>query len=182
MSALEKAKDVGRVAPAGSVGSGFRYARMHPDQNGGVYIVMATNRPISVGELYHGTRSRDYPIGIVTRTWTRTATVQVCSMEHARSSSTSRVNWRSSTIARSRCGWLTCAGRSNRFDKNRPGIVETETGISSFPAAHESRLHADYQCRLLGKVRPAQRSAKSETGVYPVAARRNRSTGCSRRR
>jgi hypothetical protein len=66
VSAVEKAKDVGRVAPTGSVGTGFRIARMHPDQNGGTYIVMATNRPISIGELYHGTRSRDYPIGIVT--------------------------------------------------------------------------------------------------------------------
>jgi len=52
VSALEKAQDVGRVAPTGSVGSGFR-------------IVMATNRPISFGELSNSSRSRDYPIGIV---------------------------------------------------------------------------------------------------------------------
>jgi hypothetical protein len=65
VSALEKAQDVGRVAPTGSVGSGFRIARVHPDKNGGVRITMATNRPISFGELSNSSRSRDYPIGIV---------------------------------------------------------------------------------------------------------------------
>jgi hypothetical protein len=65
VSALEKAQDVGRVAPTGSVGTGFRIVRVHPDKNGGVRITMATNRPISFGELFNNTRSRDYPIGIV---------------------------------------------------------------------------------------------------------------------
>ncbi len=66
VSALENAKDVGRVAPTGSVGSGFRIARVHPGKDGGATIVMVTNRPISFGELYKGTRSTDYPFGIVT--------------------------------------------------------------------------------------------------------------------
>ncbi len=66
VSALEKAQDLGRVAPTGSVGTGFRIARVHPDKNGGVHIVLATNRPISFGELSNSSRSRDYPIGIVT--------------------------------------------------------------------------------------------------------------------
>jgi hypothetical protein len=65
VSALEKAQDLGRVAPTGSVGTGFRIARVQADKNGGVRIVLATNRPISFGELANGTRSRDYPIGIV---------------------------------------------------------------------------------------------------------------------
>jgi hypothetical protein len=65
VSALEKAQDLGRVAPTGSVGTGFRIARVQTDKNGGVRIVMATNRPISFGELSNSTRSRDYPIGIV---------------------------------------------------------------------------------------------------------------------
>lgn len=65
VSALEKAQDLGRVAPTGSVGTGFRIVRVHSDKNGGAHITMATNRPISFGELANGTRSRDYPIGIV---------------------------------------------------------------------------------------------------------------------
>ena len=66
VNALEKAGDVGRVAPVGSVGSSFRIVRIHPQKDGVAHIIMATNRPMSFGELYQGTRSRDYPIGIVT--------------------------------------------------------------------------------------------------------------------
>lgn len=66
VSALEKQNDLGRVAPVGSVGSGFRYVRAKKTADGGLQITMATNRPISFGELYNSTRSRDYPIGIVT--------------------------------------------------------------------------------------------------------------------
>lgn len=66
VSALEKAQDVGRVAPVGTTGTGFRIVRLESQQDGGTHIIMATNRPISFRELYQGTRSRDYPIGIVT--------------------------------------------------------------------------------------------------------------------
>lgn len=66
VSALEKAKDVGRVSPTGSVGSGFRYARADKTPDGGWHITLATNRPISFGELYNSTRSTQYPIGLVT--------------------------------------------------------------------------------------------------------------------
>lgn len=65
VSAMEKAQDVGRLSPVGFVGSGFRFARYTPAANGGVHIVMVTNRPIAFGELYGGTRSRDYQFGIV---------------------------------------------------------------------------------------------------------------------
>ena len=66
VSALEKAQDVGRVAPVGATGTGFRIVRLESQQDGGTHIIMATNRPISFRELYQGTRSRDYPIGVVT--------------------------------------------------------------------------------------------------------------------
>ena len=65
VSALEDVKDKGRVAPAGSVGTGIRVVRIHPTKDGGQHIVLATNRPISFPELYNGTRSTDYKIGIV---------------------------------------------------------------------------------------------------------------------
>ena len=63
--AMEKSDDVGRLAPTGFVGSGFRFARYKSTSNGGLHIVMVTNRPMSFGELYNGTRSTDYQFGIV---------------------------------------------------------------------------------------------------------------------
>jgi hypothetical protein len=65
VSALGKIKDKGRVSPTGSVGTGFRFVRISPTKDGGQHIVMATDRPISFGELYDMTRSTQYKIGIV---------------------------------------------------------------------------------------------------------------------
>jgi hypothetical protein len=65
VSALEDIKDKGRIAPTGSVGIGMKVVRIRPGKNGGEHIVLVTNRPIAFGELYNGTRSRDYPIGVV---------------------------------------------------------------------------------------------------------------------
>jgi hypothetical protein len=64
VSAMEKASDVGRLSPTGFVGSSFRYARYRPTANGGLHIVMVTNRPMSFGELYRGNRSTTYQFGI----------------------------------------------------------------------------------------------------------------------
>ena len=63
--AMEKTGDVGRLAPTGFVGSGFRFARYRPTANGGLHIVMVTNRPMAFGEVYNQTRSTDYQFGIV---------------------------------------------------------------------------------------------------------------------
>ena len=65
VSALEGISDKGRFAPTGSVGTGMRVARIHTTKDGGQHIVLATNRPISFPELYNGTRSTNYKIGIV---------------------------------------------------------------------------------------------------------------------
>jgi hypothetical protein len=65
VSAMEKTADVGRLSPSGFVGSGFRFARYRPTANGGLHIVMVTNRPMSFGEVYHSGRSMDYQFGIV---------------------------------------------------------------------------------------------------------------------
>jgi hypothetical protein len=65
LKALEKTKDVGRLSPTGFVGAGFRIARYRPTPGGGLHIVMVTNRPIALGELYNGTRSTNYKFGIV---------------------------------------------------------------------------------------------------------------------
>jgi hypothetical protein len=63
--AMEKTKDVGRLSPTGFVGSGIRMARYRPAPDGGLRIVMVTNRPMSFGELYRGSRSTDYQFGIL---------------------------------------------------------------------------------------------------------------------
>ena len=65
VSAMEKTSDVGRLSPTGFVGSGFRFARYRPRPDGGLHIVMATNRPMSFGELYRSNRSTQYQFGIV---------------------------------------------------------------------------------------------------------------------
>ena len=65
VSAMEKINDVGRLSPTGFVGSGFRFARYRPAANGGLHIVMVTNRPMSFGELYRSGRSTDYQFGII---------------------------------------------------------------------------------------------------------------------
>ena len=51
VSALENIKDKGRVSPWGSVGTGMRFVRIRPTKDGGLHIVLATNRPISFPEL-----------------------------------------------------------------------------------------------------------------------------------
>jgi hypothetical protein len=66
VSAMQNMKDMGRVSPTGSVGVGMRVVRIHHNGQGGQHIVLATDRPISFGELYNATRSRDYPIAILT--------------------------------------------------------------------------------------------------------------------
>lgn len=66
VSALEDTKDIGRVSPTASTGTGMRFVRIRPNKIGGQHIVLATNRPFAFGELYNGTRSLDYPIGILT--------------------------------------------------------------------------------------------------------------------
>jgi hypothetical protein len=65
VSMMEKTEDVGRLSPAGFVGSGFRLARYRPTPNDGLHIVMVTNRPMSFGELYRSGRSTDYQFGIL---------------------------------------------------------------------------------------------------------------------
>ena len=64
VKAMAKASEVGRSSPTGYVGSSFSFARYTPTANGGLHIVLASDRPMSFVEVYHGTRSRDYPFGI----------------------------------------------------------------------------------------------------------------------
>lgn len=65
VSAMEDMKDVGRVAPDRSVGTGMRVVQIRAGKDGGEHIVLVANRPITFAELYQSTRSRDYPFAIV---------------------------------------------------------------------------------------------------------------------
>ena len=65
VSAMEKTDGVGRLSPTGFVGTTFRFAQYSTTANGGLHVVMVTNRPMSFGELYRSTRSTDYQFGIV---------------------------------------------------------------------------------------------------------------------
>jgi hypothetical protein len=65
VKAMENMKDLGRISPAASVGTGVRMVRIRPGKSGGQHIVLVTNRPIKFGEVYNSTRTRDYPFGIV---------------------------------------------------------------------------------------------------------------------
>jgi hypothetical protein len=64
VKAMDKTEDVGRVSPTGYVGSGYRFARFRKTANGGLHIVLATNRPMGFGEVYNSGRSMDYPFSI----------------------------------------------------------------------------------------------------------------------
>jgi hypothetical protein len=65
VSKMQGMPDLGRVAPTGTVGVGMRVVRIRKNNLGGLHIVMATDRPISFGELYNATRSTQYPIALL---------------------------------------------------------------------------------------------------------------------
>ena len=65
LKVVEDMKDKGRVRPRASVGTGMRVVRVRPTRDGGERIVLVTDRPISIGEVYGNTRSRDYPFAVV---------------------------------------------------------------------------------------------------------------------
>jgi hypothetical protein len=62
--AMDKTEDVGRVSPTGFVGYGFRFARFKQTANGGLHIVLVTNRPMNFGEVYNSGRSVDYQFSV----------------------------------------------------------------------------------------------------------------------
>jgi hypothetical protein len=102
VSALEGIKDKGRFAPTGSVGTGMRVVRIHPTKDGGQHIVLATNRPISFPELYNGTRSTQYKIGIVE-----------LNVDKDGKGTGTFSPWKSSTTGRSLFASPTCIGKNN---------------------------------------------------------------------
>lgn len=65
VSALEDMKPKGRVRFAsGGVGNDVKYIMELPSENGR-RIRLVTDRNLAFGELFHGTRSRDYSVGAI---------------------------------------------------------------------------------------------------------------------
>jgi hypothetical protein len=65
VKSLEKAKEVGRIAPTGFVGASFQIARIRESKDGSRQIILVANRPLNFYELRAGTRTTDYPFTIV---------------------------------------------------------------------------------------------------------------------
>lgn len=64
-SAMNNMKEKGRITPVSSVGTSMSVVRIRPSANGGQHIVLATARPITMAEMTHSTRSRDYKFAIL---------------------------------------------------------------------------------------------------------------------
>ena len=62
LKALEKMKPKGRIALEGRVGNDVKYIIALPSKEGRRFRLV-TDRNLAFGELYNGTRSRDYDIG-----------------------------------------------------------------------------------------------------------------------
>jgi hypothetical protein len=65
LASLQKAKPVGRIHTAGSLGWDLRFAYQYPLPTGGRRIVIGTDRPLSFYEAANRPRSVDYPITIL---------------------------------------------------------------------------------------------------------------------
>jgi hypothetical protein len=63
---LEDMKPKGRVRFAsGGVGNDIKYIFEMPSEKGARRIRLVTDRNLAFGELYHGTRSRDYDVAVI---------------------------------------------------------------------------------------------------------------------
>lgn len=65
LSALRKTPRTGYLRTPDSVGWNLHYAHEEPVEGAGRRIVLATDRPLGFWELYHRTRSLDYPFTLI---------------------------------------------------------------------------------------------------------------------
>ena len=65
LDALQDAPKVGYIRTTTSLGWDLHFASHVPGEDGGERIVIATDRPMSFGELWNQSRSVDYPFTIV---------------------------------------------------------------------------------------------------------------------
>jgi hypothetical protein len=65
VSYIDKSQEVGRISPTGSVGTELRFARVRHSADGGLHILLATNRNMSFLELRNDGRSTDYPFTVL---------------------------------------------------------------------------------------------------------------------
>jgi hypothetical protein len=62
---LQKAPKVGYIRTPGQLGWDLHFARREPGPDGGERVVIATDRPISFGEIANQARSIDYPFTVI---------------------------------------------------------------------------------------------------------------------
>lgn len=62
VNALSKMKSKGRISITGTLGYDVNYIRQFPMPDGGTRIRLVTDRPITFGEAWADTRSRDYSL------------------------------------------------------------------------------------------------------------------------
>lgn len=62
VNAISKMKGKGRIAITGTLGYDVNYIRRFKQPDGSTIIRLATDRPITFGEAWHDTRSRDYSL------------------------------------------------------------------------------------------------------------------------
>jgi hypothetical protein len=63
-NALGKMHSKGRISLTGTLGFDVNYIREFPMPGGGKKIRFVTDRPITFGELWHGSRSQDYALSL----------------------------------------------------------------------------------------------------------------------
>jgi hypothetical protein len=63
--AMQKLEPVGKANLTGSLGLDLRVARHYPMEGGGSNIILATDRPIGIGEAMRGGQSTDYNTSLI---------------------------------------------------------------------------------------------------------------------
>jgi len=66
--ALRQQESVGRLREIQGLGHDLRYSRVIPGEDGGMQIILATDRPIAFGEAARNTRSMDNNVSLIVMT------------------------------------------------------------------------------------------------------------------
>jgi hypothetical protein len=65
LESLQSAPKVGSIGTTTSLAWDLHFARQTPGEDGGVRIVLATDRPISFSEQWNSARTLDYPFTVI---------------------------------------------------------------------------------------------------------------------
>ncbi len=65
LDALQDAPKVGSIRTPSSLGWDLHFARQTPGEDGGVRVILGTDRPISFSEQWNSSRTLDYPFTVI---------------------------------------------------------------------------------------------------------------------